>query len=81
MHPHDYDYDLTIGLTPPIKNHKKKSSTASASSSASAENINIGMRRSGSVRKLQRYASRRAKLAVRSFKLRLTTIYEGTILS
>ncbi|KAJ6928401.1 hypothetical protein NC652_012488 [Populus alba x Populus x berolinensis] len=36
--------------------------------------------RSGSVRKFQKYTSRRAKLAVRSFKLRLTTIYEGTVL-
>ncbi|KAF9683297.1 hypothetical protein SADUNF_Sadunf05G0198200 [Salix dunnii] len=36
--------------------------------------------RSGSVRRFQKYTSRRAKLAVRSFKLRLTTIYEGTVL-
>ncbi|CAI0398853.1 unnamed protein product [Linum tenue] len=36
--------------------------------------------RSGSIRKLQRYASRRAKLAVRSFRLRLATVYEGTVL-
>ncbi|GMJ02811.1 hypothetical protein like AT1G21010 [Hibiscus trionum] len=39
-----------------------------------------GMSRSGSIRKLQRYTSRRAKLAVRSFKLRLSTIYEGSVL-
>ncbi|KAE8731451.1 zinc-binding family protein [Hibiscus syriacus] len=39
-----------------------------------------GMTRSGSIRKFQRYTSRRAKLAVRSFKLRLSTIYEGSIL-
>ncbi|GKV33338.1 hypothetical protein SLEP1_g41861 [Rubroshorea leprosula] len=37
--------------------------------------------RSSSVRKLQRYTSRRAKLAVRSFRLRLSTIYEGSVLS
>ncbi|WCJ44790.1 hypothetical protein M5689_025442 [Euphorbia peplus] len=37
--------------------------------------------RSGSVRRLQKYTSRRAKLAVRSFRLRLSTIYEGTVLS
>ncbi|CAN1167643.1 hypothetical protein LINPERPRIM_LOCUS18765 [Linum perenne] len=35
-------------------------------------------RRSRSIRKLHRYASRRAKLAVRSFRLGLATIYEGT---
>ncbi|XP_068649324.1 uncharacterized protein [Aristolochia californica] len=35
--------------------------------------------RSGSVRKLQRSASRRAKLAIRSFRMRLGTIYEGTV--
>jgi hypothetical protein len=40
----------------------------------------IGYSRSRSVRKLQKYASRRAKLAVRSFRLGLTTIYEGTAL-
>ncbi|KAG8502965.1 hypothetical protein CXB51_000802 [Gossypium anomalum] len=39
-----------------------------------------GMSRSASFRKLQRYTSRRAKLAVRSFKLRLSTIYEGSVL-
>ncbi|KAL5557635.1 hypothetical protein UlMin_033846 [Ulmus minor] len=40
----------------------------------------LGIQRSGSVRKLQRYTSKRAKMAVRSFRLRLTTIYEGTVL-
>ena len=34
--------------------------------------------RAGSVRKLQRFTSKRAKLAVRSFRLRLSTIHEGT---
>ncbi|KZV31341.1 hypothetical protein F511_05445 [Dorcoceras hygrometricum] len=34
--------------------------------------------RSGSTRKLQRFTSRRAKLAVRSFRIRLSTIYEGS---
>ncbi|KAL3639854.1 hypothetical protein CASFOL_014822 [Castilleja foliolosa] len=38
----------------------------------------LGISRSGSVRKLTRYSSRRAKLAVRSFRNKLTTIYEGT---
>ncbi|AAF20257.1 hypothetical protein AtNW77_Chr1g0078461 [Arabidopsis thaliana] len=37
-----------------------------------------GYSRSGSVRKLKRYTSGRAKLAVRSFRLRLSTIYEGS---
>uniref|UniRef100_A0A7N0TNU9 Uncharacterized protein n=1 Tax=Kalanchoe fedtschenkoi TaxID=63787 RepID=A0A7N0TNU9_KALFE len=32
--------------------------------------------RSGSVRRLQRYSSKRARLAVRSFRLMLSTIYE-----
>ncbi|KAF5174953.1 Hth-type transcriptional regulator [Thalictrum thalictroides] len=39
-----------------------------------------GITRSGSVRKLQRNASRRAKLAIRSFRIRLNTIYEGSAL-
>ncbi|XP_021892160.1 uncharacterized protein LOC110810331 [Carica papaya] len=39
-----------------------------------------GFSRSGSVRKIQRYTSRRAKMAVRSFRLRLSTIYEGSVL-
>ncbi|GFQ00280.1 hypothetical protein PHJA_002172000 [Phtheirospermum japonicum] len=38
----------------------------------------LGVSRSGSVRKLSRYSSRRAKLAVRSFRNKLSTIYEGT---
>lgn len=38
-----------------------------------------GYSRSGSVRKLKRYTSGRAKLAVRSFRLRLSTIYEGSV--
>ncbi|KAK4389975.1 hypothetical protein Sango_2060800 [Sesamum angolense] len=39
----------------------------------------LGVSRSGSVRKLTRYSSRRAKLAVRSFKNKLSTIYEGSV--
>ncbi|KAG2303442.1 hypothetical protein Bca4012_062202 [Brassica carinata] len=38
-----------------------------------------GLNRSGSVRSLKRYTSKRAKLAVRSFRLKLSTIYEGTV--
>ena len=37
-----------------------------------------GLSQAASVRRLQRYSSKRAKLAVRSFRLRLSTIYEGT---
>ncbi|XP_010471815.1 PREDICTED: uncharacterized protein LOC104751558 [Camelina sativa] len=37
-----------------------------------------GYSRSGSVQKLKRYTSGRAKLAVRSFRLRLSTIYEAS---
>nr|GEW83941.1 hypothetical protein [Tanacetum cinerariifolium] len=33
--------------------------------------------RSGSIRKMQRYSSRKARLAVWSFRLRLSTIYEA----
>lgn len=40
----------------------------------------LGVSRSGSVRKFQRLSSRRAKLAVRSFRLKLSTIYEGSVL-
>lgn len=45
-----------------------------------ATSSGAGMSRSGSVRKLSRYSSRRAKLAVRSFRMKLNTIYEGTVL-
>ncbi|ESQ34691.1 hypothetical protein EUTSA_v10008766mg [Eutrema salsugineum] len=38
-----------------------------------------GLNRSGSVRNLRRYTSKRAKLAVRSFRLKLSTIYEGSV--
>ncbi|XVE94343.1 hypothetical protein REPUB_Repub02eG0001300 [Reevesia pubescens] len=58
--------------------------TAAAPSSTKSfpaiANPHPGFSRSASIRKLQRYTSRRAKLAVRSFKLRLSTIYEGSIL-
>ncbi|GMJ10529.1 hypothetical protein like AT1G21010 [Hibiscus trionum] len=47
---------------------------------AKAQPQRPGMTRSGSIKKLHRYTSRRAKLAVRSFRLRLSTIYEGSVL-
>ncbi|XP_044510554.1 uncharacterized protein LOC123229051 [Mangifera indica] len=46
---------------------------------AAVSESSIRLSRSGSVRKLKRYSSRRAKLAVRSFRLRLATIYEGSV--
>ncbi|XP_077212162.1 uncharacterized protein LOC143847269 [Tasmannia lanceolata] len=39
-----------------------------------------GLSRSGSVRKLQRTASRQAKMAYRSFRARLSTIHEGSVI-
>ncbi|KAK6138815.1 hypothetical protein DH2020_027442 [Rehmannia glutinosa] len=55
-------------------NHIMTSSVNNATKSSSA---GLGVSRSGSVRKLTRYSSRRAKLAVRSFRNKLITIYEG----
>ncbi|KAF8406768.1 hypothetical protein HHK36_008860 [Tetracentron sinense] len=43
------------------------------------EKPSIGISRSGSVRKLKRNASRRAKMTIRSFRVRLSTIYEGSV--
>ena len=40
-------------------------------------NASLGVSRSGSIRKMPRYSSRKARLAVRSFRLRLATIYEN----
>ncbi|KVI07644.1 Protein of unknown function DUF4228 [Cynara cardunculus var. scolymus] len=40
-------------------------------------NASLGVSRSGSIRKVPRYSSRKARLAVRSFRLRLSTIYEN----
>lgn len=46
-------------------------------SSSSGLGVPMGSR---PARKLKRYSSRRAKLAVRSFRLRLMTIHEGSVL-
>lgn len=51
-----------------------------AKKAPSANGAAGGLSRAGSVRKLQRYTSKRAKWAVRSFRLRLSTIYEGAVL-
>ncbi|KAL3845936.1 hypothetical protein ACJIZ3_003339 [Penstemon smallii] len=40
----------------------------------------VGISRSGSVRRLSKYTSRRAKMAVRSFRIKLSTINEGSVL-
>ncbi|KAF3446958.1 hypothetical protein FNV43_RR12138 [Rhamnella rubrinervis] len=69
---HDYYYDITIGSG---SSSMKMKTMAPASSSFSA---NIS--RTTSVKKLRRFTSSRAKMAVRSFRLTLTTIYEGTAL-
>ncbi|KAL5977560.1 hypothetical protein ACLOJK_041458 [Asimina triloba] len=39
----------------------------------------FGVERSGSVRRLHRSASRRAKMAYRSFRAKLSTIHEGSV--
>ncbi|XP_043709072.1 uncharacterized protein LOC122658223 [Telopea speciosissima] len=39
----------------------------------------ISVLRSGSIKKLQRNTSKQAKFAIRSFRLRLSTIYEGLV--
>ncbi|KAK9928544.1 hypothetical protein M0R45_025674 [Rubus argutus] len=61
----DFENDFTIGPSNSLM--KKKPGKD-----------DLGSSRSGSVRKLQRYTSKRAMKAVRSFKLRLTPIQEGT---
>ncbi|KAH6795278.1 hypothetical protein C2S51_036264 [Perilla frutescens var. frutescens] len=63
-----------VAVEDPQSNHTvgvnyRKSSDHNKSSAAAVT-------RSGSLRKLSRYSSRRAMLAVKSFKMKLTTIYE-----
>ncbi|KAJ8747674.1 hypothetical protein K2173_017904 [Erythroxylum novogranatense] len=43
------------------------------------QQVTLGVSRSSSVRRLQKYTSRQAKLAARSFRLRLSIIYEGSM--
>ncbi|GFP87181.1 hypothetical protein PHJA_000861800 [Phtheirospermum japonicum] len=59
------------------QHHSPSNSRKASKGSARPE---LGITRSGSVRKLQRYSSRRAKSAVRSFRMKLTTINEGSVL-
>ncbi|XP_050376128.1 uncharacterized protein LOC126793605 [Argentina anserina] len=66
----DYEADFTIGPSNSVMKKKVILPEKAAG---------LGVSRSGSVRKLQRYTSKRVlKRAVRSFKLRLTPIQEGT---
>ncbi|XP_022766557.1 uncharacterized protein LOC111311442 [Durio zibethinus] len=62
------------------KGHDAPTAAASGTKSFAEPQPRPGFSRSASIRKLQKYTSRRAKLAVRSFKLRLSTIYEGSVL-
>lgn len=66
-----HNISVNIGRVSNHYVHSKNQSKAAAE---------FGVSRSGSVRKLRRYTSRRAKLAVRSFRIKLTTINEGSIL-
>ncbi|KAH6782841.1 hypothetical protein C2S51_008134 [Perilla frutescens var. frutescens] len=66
-----------VAVEDPQSNHTvgvnyRKSSDRNKSSSPAAAAVT----RSGSLRKLSRYSSRRAMSAVKSFKMKLTTIYE-----
>ncbi|KAK4428238.1 hypothetical protein Salat_1123400 [Sesamum alatum] len=66
----------------PQSNHtvnQKMMSSGMVKSDYKSKSSSSGVLRSGSVRKLTRYSSRRAKLAVRSFKNKLSTIYEGSV--
>ncbi|KAH6786670.1 hypothetical protein C2S52_006222 [Perilla frutescens var. hirtella] len=58
----------------------KINSNSSYIGSKNARKASAGVSRSSSVKKLHRNSSRRAKLAVRSFRIRLTTINEASVL-
>ncbi|KAL2471859.1 hypothetical protein Adt_39995 [Abeliophyllum distichum] len=62
-----------------IEPYQKKSFVNKDNTMKPSTSARIGVSRSGSVRKFQRYSSRRAKMAARSFKIRLSTIYEGSV--
>ncbi|CAA3000848.1 poly polymerase [Olea europaea subsp. europaea] len=61
------------------QNIEKKSSVNNNNTMKPSTSARLGVSRSSSVRKLQRYSSRRAKMAARSFRIRLSTIYEGSV--
>ncbi|KAK4421858.1 hypothetical protein Salat_2136400 [Sesamum alatum] len=72
---------VLAGEEDPQSNHQIPNKiTGKYASKGCSSSSGLGISRSGSMRKLQRNSSRRAKLAVRSFKLRLTTINEGSVL-
>ncbi|KAM3758976.1 hypothetical protein ACB098_01G085700 [Castanea mollissima] len=64
----DYGFEYNSNMNKPLVVDAKTLGVAGAGK----------LSRAGSVRKLQRFTSKRAKLAVRSFRLRLSTIHEGT---
>lgn len=72
---HEQQNQFTLSSSSSMMRKHDQSLSNNKSSSSKAH---LGV--SKSVRKLQRYSSTRAKLAVRSFRLRLTTIYEGSVL-
>lgn len=59
--------------------HRKRFVGDDRNKASAAAGAGVRVSRSGSLRKLTRYSSRRAMLAVRSFKAKLTTIYEGSV--
>lgn len=61
----------------PQSNHTVSNTMSKAKKGGSVGPDKVELR-SGSVRKLKRYSSRRAKLAVRSFRMKLSTISEGS---
>ncbi|CAI9771465.1 unnamed protein product [Fraxinus pennsylvanica] len=61
------------------ESYQKKSFVNNNNAAKPSTSAQLGVSRSSSVRKLQKYSSRRAKMAARSFKIRLSTIYEGSV--
>ncbi|CAI9775489.1 unnamed protein product [Fraxinus pennsylvanica] len=61
------------------QNIEKKSFVNNNNTMKPSTSARLGVSRSNSVKKLQRYSSRRAKMAARSFRIRLSTIHEGSV--
>ncbi|KAK6939142.1 PADRE domain [Dillenia turbinata] len=59
---------------------QKKRSDASGNMNSSSRPQRLVVSRSASLRRLHKYSSKRAKMAVRSFRITLSTIYEGSVL-
>ncbi|CAA2960667.1 poly polymerase [Olea europaea subsp. europaea] len=68
-----------MGLDQNIQPHQKKSSVNNNNATKPSTSAQLGVSRSRSVRKLQKYSSRRAKMTAQSFRVRLSTIYEGSV--